>query len=1304
VTPANAAPAVQQEKNKQMAIDTLSRLDASPLNSPADSVQDSLKEAVLFLFRPWASLRLTVALFALAILLIFIGTLAQVTMDMWEVISLYFRAWFSWIDVKVLFPVSWFPNLPEQAMRTIIGMGFLVGGLALAIRCAVWRSGTWDWRIALGCAALLLFFQTSLVVRHGAFWFPGGATIGTLLALNLLAAHLVRFKIQARGLRLLVGLVGVAVGAVTTWVVISSGHNPDGLQAVPVFSWTALWLWCKLALTGLALLNLGMLAVVWARASRRIIELVLLGLSAVVLTILSVWLWLAGDGAYLGDAGMRILWQLIQGGLAAAVVLAACILLFKRRGGIVLIHAGLALLMVGEWFVSWYAVEERLVIREGESANFALDIRETELAVVNPDYSPTEEDVVGIPRSQLLRSLQRNEPIRHPNLPFDIHVTQYLKNSDLRRPRADEQNPATAGVGLSWLAEEMRPGSGADSNSQVDMASAYVTLTEKDSDKPIGTYLVSQLLASPQFSERVSVAGKTYDLALRFKHTYKPYTMHLIDVRKDDYIGTSTPKNYSSDVHLVDAARNVDRKVRIWMNNPLRYAGETFYQSGYNEDPRTGVETTTLQVVTNTGWMIPYVACMFVWFGMQSHFSGMLLRFLTRRDEELLASRDQDVVPASLVTPVKEPEGRRGRRRRQRAEEQEPRGKSRSGGVIFPAAVVLIFGSWLASQARPPRVANDDFDLAAFAKLPIVDQGRVKPIDTLARTTLAKVSDRETYRDPDGNKQPAVRWFLDIVAKPSAAEQHEVFRIQNLDVLQMLGLERRKGFRYSLEELRSDPTRLAEFDKELRATRQVDVAKMDVYQRKLIELNNRFQAYMRLLNAFQPWDLPPFPTDKEMAADRDAALRGWIARVMSGGDQAEREMASMQAPLAVPQLPDSGQQADSQELASQAAKPWQPYSTAYNRAYLQNMLGQPGDPAALAWHAIFEAYRTGDAKTFNREVDSFRQRLAATPPHEYVPRKVGLEAYMSSFGPFTFCIGLYWTAFVLAACAWLGWSRPLNRAAFWLLFLAFLVHTAALVGRMYISGRPPVTNLYSSAVFIGWAFAVAGLALEAIFRLGVCNVVAAVGGALALMIAQALGQGADTYTVMQAVLDTQFWLATHVVIIALGYAATFMAGLFGIIYIAMGVFTTSLSAPETRKLLSRMIYGVICFAALFSFVGTVLGGLWADDSWGRFWGWDPKENGALIIVLWNALILHALWGKMVRERGLAILAVAGNIVTAWSWFGVNELGVGLHSYGFTEGVLLTLGLFVASQLAIMMAGSLPLSWWGSFRNSSQAVL
>ena len=133
-----------------------------------------------------------------------------------------------------------------------------------------------------------------------------------------------------------------------------------------------------------------------------------------------------------------------------------------------------------------------------------------------------------------------------------------------------------------------------------------------------------------------------------------------------------------------------------------------------------------------------------------------------------------------------------------------------------------------------------------------------------------------------------------------------------------------------------------------------------------------------------------------------------------------------------------------------------------------------------------------------------------------------------------------------------------------------------------------------------------------------------------------------------------------------------------------------------------MIYGTLCFAIFFSFVGTVLGGLWADDSWGRFWGWDPKENGALIIVLWNAMVLHAWRGGLVNQRGLAVLAVAGNITVSWSWFGVNELGIGLHSYGFTEGALKALGIFIGSQLAIVALGLVPESWWMSQRRGEQS--
>ena len=232
--------------------------------------------------------------------------------------------------------------------------------------------------------------------------------------------------------------------------------------------------------------------------------------------------------------------------------------------------------------------------------------------------------------------------------------------------------------------------------------------------------------------------------------------------------------------------------------------------------------------------------------------------------------------------------------------------------------------------------------------------------------------------------------------------------------------------------------------------------------------------------------------------------------------------------------------------------------------------------------------------------------------------------------------------------------------------------------------------------FIGWGAVVLGLVLERFYKDGIGIVVAACIGFLSLIVAHNLSLDGDTMVMMQAVLDTNFWLATHVVVVTLGYASTFVAGFLALVYILRGVFTRTLG-EKTAKGLARMVYAIVCFATLFSFVGTVLGGIWADQSWGRFWGWDPKENGALIIVLWNALILHLRWGGMIRERGLMNCAIVGNIVTSWSWFGVNMLGIGLHSYGFMSGAFMWLMLFVGSQLLLIGIGLLPLENWRSFR-------
>ena len=355
------------------------------------------------------------------------------------------------------------------------------------------------------------------------------------------------------------------------------------------------------------------------------------------------------------------------------------------------------------------------------------------------------------------------------------------------------------------------------------------------------------------------------------------------------------------------------------------------------------------------------------------------------------------------------------------------------------------------------------------------------------------------------------------------------------------------------------------------------------------------------------------------------------------------------------------------------------------------------NPAALAYAGFAHAWRNHQPEQFNKLLELFRADLAKRFSSQL--DKGAAEVRFNAAQPFYTSTLLYALAFFLALFSWLLWPDALGRAAFWLVTVAWIVATAGIATRMWLEGRPPVTNLYSSALFVGWGAVALCLVLEYFYKNAIGSVAAGVIGFSTLLIAHHLSLSGDTLEMMRAVLDSNFWLATHVVVVTAGYSATFLAGFLALIYIVRGVFTSSLD-KATADSLTRMVYGIVCFATLFSVVGTVLGGIWADQSWGRFWGWDPKENGALLIVMWNAVILHARWGGMIKQRGLMSLAVGGNIITGWSWFGTNMLGVGLHSYGFTDAAFVALSSFVASQLAFIGIASLPLRKWRSFRTQA----
>ena len=173
---------------------------------------------------------------------------------------------------------------------------------------------------------------------------------------------------------------------------------------------------------------------------------------------------------------------------------------------------------------------------------------------------------------------------------------------------------------------------------------------------------------------------------------------------------------------------------------------------------------------------------------------------------------------------------------------------------------------------------------------------------------------------------------------------------------------------------------------------------------------------------------------------------------------------------------------------------------------------------------------------------------------------------------------------------------------------------------------------------------------------------------------------------MHCVLDTNFWLATHVTIINVGYAAGALAAGLAHVFVFGRLFKIRTENEELYRNITRMVYGTVCFGLLFSFIGTVLGGIWANYSWGRFWGWDPKENGAMMIVLCNLAILHARLGGYIRDMGIHLAAIGTGCVVAFSWWGVNLLGVGLHSYGFTSGIWTTLLVFWITETLVVGTG------------------
>lgn len=586
----------------------------------------------------------------------------------------------------------------------------------------------------------------------------------------------------------------------------------------------------------------------------------------------------------------------------------------------------------------------------------------------------------------------------------------------------------------------------------------------------------------------------------------------------------------------------------------------------------------------------------------------------------------------------------------------------------FQFGLMVFLLLYLGSGFIPPK-SKSPYDVQEFSLLPVQEGGRNKPVDSLARNSLLVISGKQTLR-VDNTTKSAAEWLLDVLFKPTVADEYEIFEIDDPDVRGLLGIEPgvKRRFAYS-----SFAGKLREIDEQAQKAEQIKTDKRDRFQRSILDLFKKIALYHRLQSTLRlPGETMVMPelihTQEELPMAIKAHAAGDTKFNRSGLALFFNRANMLSQSSAFAPIPMGKTETGEWVWASMGDS-------------LMAILTR-GEFSSMVMHytQLGDAYANDSPEIFNQVVRKMRTEMSTVLPDTIAHSQ--RERFFNQFAPFIKSMALYILVFLIVPFSWMFSKEELRKTSTWVLLIACIIHTAGLLARMILQGRPPVTNLYSSAIFVGWVAVLLSLVMEKLFKNGIGNFVGSLIGFSTLIIAHHLATQGDTLEMMRAVLDSNFWLATHVVTITVGYSSTFLSGFMGALYLVRRAFDKTWNKNAGENLI-KMVFGVVCFSAFFSFLGTILGGIWADQSWGRFWGWDPKENGALMIVLWNVIILHTWWGRLAKEESLMAMAVFGNVITALSWFGVNMLGIGLHSYGFMDKAFWWLMIFTATQLALM---------------------
>ena len=903
--------------------------------------------------------------------------------------------------------------------------------------------------------------------------------------------------------------------------------------------------------------------------------------------------------------------------------------------GLNIVHAGALALLTGGFFTAYYSSEGIVLIDEGQSSNVVHDYTLRELTLAIPE-SGQKETHITFAEGWLVPG----KILKHARLPFELVIHRVHQHCQPVRRKEPNPDPRLKGFSKNFELQAQPPLPEVGQN--IFGADFEIRGLGPESD---GLYSVFENMSVPQ---NLQVQGQPWRIELRKRETHLPFDLHLNDVVQQVYPGTNKARSYHSQVDLL--ADGIRQPALIQMNEPLRHDGYTFFQSQYFQKEKG--EATGLAAVYNEGRLFPYISSIVMCIGLLFHLGLQLPRLLAATP----APQPGSVVAARPWVPWA------------------------SGALVLALA-----GAW---ALKPAARTEDPVDLDLLRRLPVQHEGRVKPFDTFARVELLALYGKSRI---EGLSAPA--WMLELMCDPAEAEKRRSFTIKNPDAATALGLERHKDYHYSFTELRVGLSKHIDL---IRHHFEIEQEKRELIGRQLINIYSnasRFAELAQALDAHRPnFELPSPAIAEKLGFDPlvpvslfqlQSKYEALSQLLTEEGESAEHEELLEEAYYVVKAMQDfeSGHTAPSPAFTPDHHHegPWlSPWGLIVHR---HDDMGR--DEKLQAWQKLFEAYPKEDTPAAKAALAAALEKLSAaclSDTREHL-KQTNLEVLYNDLGLFHKAVALYVLGFLLLGFSWLRPAGPWRRLALHVTFASCMIHGAGIVLRIVIQGRAPVSTLYETTLFVGIVLVGCALVLERLQKNGVGTFIASLAGAVLLYISFGYADDGDSMVTLVAVLNSNFWLATHVTTIIIGYGTTLLAGLFGHIFIFQHCLRRK--SLSDLKTMGRNMNGLSLFALFFTLFGTILGGIWADQSWGRFWGWDPKENGAMLIVLSLLVLIHGRIGGSFSAFTTACGLVLTNIVVALAWFGVNLLNVGLHSYGFTEGVALNLAIFCLIEVLVV---------------------